>query len=350
MTGSKYEISRRGFLATSASGVALLAASGGIGVARAESVTLTIATPGGNFGDAFNTAAFAPYAAKNPGIKIVLDSPDDPSKLRAMVDAGAVTWDLATTSSDFGLDEDAQWLEPIDYTVVDKNVFLPGFASTYRVGNTVEGIVIAYRTDVYGDKKPTSIADFFDIEKFPGKRGVQKYSPGGILEWALVADGVDPKALYPLDVERALKKLDTIKEEIVWWETGAQSAQLLTSNETPMSFVWPGRGISAAESAPVAMCWDQWTHLGGFYVIPKGAPNKDAAMKALAYFTSAEAQSRISTLLPYGAANKDAQVVDSPYAGNLTTEHFATGFDLDFTWWAKNREAVDVRFQEWLLI
>ena len=93
----------------------------------------------------------------------------------------------------------------------------------------------------------TSFADFFDLQNFPGKRGVYNYVSGGLPEIALVADGVAPDALYPLDMDRAYKKMDTIKDQMVWWDTGAQSAQLLADGEVSMGMSWNGRLSEANE-------------------------------------------------------------------------------------------------------
>ncbi len=323
---------------------------GGRALRADEATTITVTSYGGNYQESQDTAFFKPFQALNPSIKILQDSPESDAKLKAMVEAGNVTWDVVLVADNFGQESDAKWLEPIDYSIIDKSQFLDGYAGTYRVGADVEGTVIGYRNDVFKDAKPQTLADFFDLKKFPGKRCAWKYAPGGIFEAALIADGVDPKALYPLDIPRALKKLDTIRDNLIWWETGAQSEQLLTTGEAALGFVWIGRAVHAAEVAPVSIAWGQWLSLNGFWVVPKGTRNKKAAMEALKYFTSAEAQVALTKLLPYGPTNKNAvDKVDARYRGNLPTDHLDTQVKVDFAWWGANQNEVDSTFQEWLL-
>ena len=149
------------------------------------------------------------------------------------------------------------------------------------------------------------MADLFNVKKFPGKRCFYKWSFAGVLEATLLADGVKPDELYPLDLNRAFKKLDTIKKDIVWWSTGAQSQQQLASGQCPISLMWNGRVQALEDSGvPVAMSWDDNLTTGDMLVIPKGAPNIAAARKFIAYATSAEAQAKFATATGYAPVNK----------------------------------------------
>jgi putative spermidine/putrescine transport system substrate-binding protein len=172
----------------------------------------------------------------------------------------------------------------------------------------------------------------------------------GIFEIALLADGVSPSQLYPIDVKRALNKLGTIKNELIWWETGAQSVQYMVSGEAVIGQLWNGRAVSAGESAPVALAWGEWMHSDAYWVVPKGAPHKQAAMEALKYFTSPAAQARFTSYLPYGPTNKLALTqVSDKYKSALATEHEATAVQVDYAWWNKNLREVDPVFKAWLL-
>jgi putative spermidine/putrescine transport system substrate-binding protein len=323
------------------------ASAGGSGV----SGQVTVASYGGDYQKAQDQAYWQPFQTANPDVKIVQDSPSDNAKIKAMAESGNVTWDLVLVDDSFGLDEHAKWLEPIDYSQIKKGDFLPGYADTYRIGADVEATVLAYREDKLGGKAPAGLADFFDTAKFPGKRSAWKYTAGGILEAALLADGVPADQLYPLDVDRALKKLDTIRKDLVWWTEGAQSQQLLSSGETPMGLVWTGRAVDAAKTgAPIKVQWSQWLTQNGWWVIPKGSPNKDLAMKLLAYQTSPEAQAALTKFLPYGPPNQKALPnVDAKYKEELPTSHLDGKVTVDAKWWAKNYDAVDKKFQAWLL-
>ncbi|WP_334174239.1 ABC transporter substrate-binding protein [Pseudoxanthobacter sp.] len=320
-------------------------------VQAADGTVLTVASYGGAYQEAQARAMFDRLPKVYPGLTVRQDSPSSDAKIIAMAESGHVTWDIVAVGDNFGHEAQAQWLEPIDYTIIDRDVFLPGYAGDYRLGADVEGTVIAYRTDKFSGKVPETFADFFDTKTFPGKRAVWKYASGGIFEAALIADGVAPDQLYPIDVERALKKLDTIRDDLIWWETGSQSEQFLTSGEAAMGLVWVGRAVQAAKSAPVAIGWGQWTTQSAYWVVPKGVPDKKAAMEALKVFTSAPAQAEFANLMPYGPTNKDAvALIDSPFKGNLPTDHLATRVVVDYVWWSKNEAAVNERFQEWLLM
>lgn len=314
----------------------------------AADTTLTVSSYGGVYQEAQAKSYFQPFMAANPGIKIVEDSSSSNAKLKAMVETGNVTLDLLVTDDSFGLESDAQWLEPIDYTIVDKSKFIDGAAGTYRVATDIEGTVLAYNSSEFSEA-PKGFADFFNTEKFPGTRAAWKYAASGIFETALIADGVKPEDLYPIDVERALKKLDTIKDDLVWWESGSQSEQLLSSGEAAMALVWVGRAVNVAEKG-IKIDWTNWTSQTGYWVVPKGTKNKEAAMKAINFFTEPAQQIEFTKYMPYGPSNKNALAsVDAKFKGSLPTDHLDTQVRMDADWWAANGAKVDLRFQEWLL-
>ncbi|WP_144158080.1 ABC transporter substrate-binding protein [Paraburkholderia sp. BCC1885] len=346
-----FQVNRRRVLkagANSALGVVLASTFGGF--ARAATRNLTIQTSGGAYEQAYRKAVFEPYAKANPDLAIQYTTPDDAARIKAMVEAGNVTVDLSTTGDFFGLDADAKWLEPIDYSMIDKSMLTPGSAMKYRVGTDLENTIITYRSDKFASAKMSTFADFFDLKKFPGKRAVWKFVSGGILEAALIADGVDPKSLYPVDVERALKKLDTIKSSLIWWDSGAQSQQLLTSGEATAGILWGSRAFPAMKNAPIAVSWTEWLSGGGWFVVPKGARNKQEAFKALAFFLSEGPQRALTQYLPYGPTNIAAAKDPYPeYKGNLPSDHVATRVNINYAWWVKNQAKIDERFQDWLL-
>ncbi len=342
---------RRFFLKGTAAATAAVASSrGSFPGAQAATKVLRIVTGGGSYEAALKGAMFDPYLAANPDARIVLDTPDDPARLKAMVQAGNVTADLWITGSYFGLDSDAEWLEPINYDTLDASGLLPGSAMKYRVGNDIEDTLVAYRKDHFSGEPPKNFNDFFDAARFPGKRGVWKSVSGGIFEAALLADGVAYKDLYPIDVERALKKLSTIRDKIVWWDSGAQAQQLLTSGEASLVMTWGSRILPIASMAPVAVAWGQWIGDGGWWMIPKGAANKDEAYRALKFFLSQGPQAALTKFLPYGPTNKAASENPDPrYKGNLSTDHLDTLVVLKYDWWIQNQARIDERFQQWLL-
>jgi putative spermidine/putrescine transport system substrate-binding protein len=316
-----------------------------------ESAEVVVASYGGEYEEAQFAAYWKPFEQEHPNIKIVGDPSSEDGKLEAMVETGNPTWDLALVDDSFGLEADAKYLEPIDYSLIKKAEFTPPFAEKYRVGSDVEATVMSYDTEAYEGNVPENYEDFFNLEKFPGKRAVWKYAAGGIIEAALIASGEKPNELYPLDLERAFEEMDKIKSEIVWWTEGAQAQQLISSGETPMGLVWNGRAVAAEEAgSPVAIQWNQWTSQNGWWVIPKGAKNAKVAQEMIAYATSPKPQAALTELLPYGPTNKNALPLVSPkFKENLPTSHMQGRVEIDSKWWSEHYEEVEKAFQEWLL-
>jgi putative spermidine/putrescine transport system substrate-binding protein len=324
------------------------ACGGGESSSQENSKSLTVVSYGGPYQETQSTAFFKPFSDKT-GITVTEDSPTDYSQLRTMVDAGRPTWDLALVANDFGTESDAKYLEPIDYSAINSSDLIDGAAQKYRLAADIEGTVLAYRKDKL-QTQPESFADLFDTQKFPGKRMFNKLASGGVLEAALLADGVQPSQLFPLDVDRALAKLDTIKKDIVWWATAAQSQQLLASGEASMGLAWVGRAVDAGKEAPVAISWKDWLQVDAYWVIPKGAPNAGNAQKLLAEISTPAPQTKFASLIGYGPINKTAAADSSVTANeNRPTNHLATQIKIDDEWWGKNAETVDQKFQQWLL-
>lgn len=340
-------------LAATAAAVLALASCGSSSSSGAQDgdgeVVIRVASYGGPYQEAQSKAFFEPYMKDNPNVKIVQDSPSDNAKLRAMVESGNPQWDLVLLANDFGNEAQGKWLEEIDYTIVDKSKLLPNYAGKYRVGADVEGIVVAYRSDQLTEA-PRTWQDFFDLKRFPGKRALNKFAAGGALEAALLADGVPQDRLYPLDVQRALRKLGTIRDSIVWWETAAQSQQLLESGEVSMAMVWVGRAADAGKVAPVKINWDTWLSQDAYWMVPKGAANAKEAMKLIDFMTDKEPQLEFMKLTPYGTVNaeaaEDPSVATDP---NRPSNHLDTQVKMNDEWWAENLERTMEEFQAWLL-
>lgn len=314
----------------------------------AAGTTLTVASYGGAYQKAQRTGWFAPYSAAT-GVKFTESEDSANATVKAQVDSGQVTWDAVDVGNDFGLDANANLLEPLDYSKIPGPEVLPGFAGKYRVADITYGVVLAYRTDKFNGAVPQGWADFFDLTKFPGKRGLWDYSTGGVLEFALLADGVAPKDLYPLDVPRALKKLDTIKDSIVWWDTGAKSQEMIGSGEVAMAMMWNGRAWSAknVDNKPVDIQWNQQILTADYWVVPKGTPNKDAAMDFIAWTICKQNNAAPSDSIPYGPTNKLAQPnpakVKDLAASNIndTTAYF------NDQWLIDNTATLDDQFNAW---
>jgi len=275
--------------------------------ARRDDVLVAVSW-GGSYQEAQRKAFFDPFEEEY-GVT-VLDSGDmDFAKLMAMVESGVVEWDVCDDET-FGVirGQDLGILEPIDYSLFeDIDDIIEDAIFEYGVVTIFYSDVIAYNTDVYPTgTHPQSWADFWDVERFPGRRGLYDYvSPA--LEQALMADGVPIDELYPIDAERGFASLDRIRDYIVWWEAGAQPAQLLSDGELDICSAWNGRIWTVAqEGAPVAIEYNQGILESDSWIIPKGAPHKELAQEFVAFASRADRQAELVQLIPYGPVNKRA--------------------------------------------
>jgi putative spermidine/putrescine transport system substrate-binding protein len=321
--------------------------SGGEGGGSA-SEELLFTSSGSSYQRAQTKAWLNPYFNET-GTKIRQDSPTDYAKIQSMVENNNVVWDVVNVSNDFGLQSTADLLEPLDYSVIDRGPILEGYASEYRIACMLYANTLAYNTEQI-DGTPSAWADLFDTRKFTGQRGFRK-SPWETLEVALLGDDVLPEDLYPLDVDRALAKLDTIKDEIVWWETGGQLQQQLADGEVALASAWNGRVQKEIDAGtPVKIQWNQNLQTADYLVVPKGTANKEQAMELIAYCVSAENNHRLSEFIPYAPINKKSiPKVDPQVTSQLPTAYREVGVTFNAEWWDNNREAVEQRFNQWLM-
>ncbi len=290
---------------------------------------------------------------KETGIKVTVVTPSDYAKLIAMVENDTTEWDVMNCDAYWGVYAGKQgYLEPIDYKVVteklDKEVQLE-----HVVGAEVYSSVISYNKDKFKETPaPSNWAEFYDLEKFPGKRAMWQY-PVTVLESALLADGVNPDKLYPLDLDRAFKKLDTIKDSIVWWTKGAQPSQMLSTGEADIALAWSGRILNAQdEGAPVEINYNQGMRIAAGWVVPKNAPNKANAMKFINFISSAKQQAAFSSQIPYGSTNPEAiKLLNQDQLKRIgqTPEQMQNEFYIDNAYWAENLNTVLERFDAWIL-
>jgi putative spermidine/putrescine transport system substrate-binding protein len=314
----------------------------------ATAADLVFSSWGGTTQDA-QKAAWADKFTEKTGINVLQDGPTDYGKLKAMVEANAVTWDVVDVEGDYAAQAGKKGLlEKLDFSVIDKSKLDPRFVTEYSVGSFYYSFVIGCNKDVV-DACPKTWADLFDTEKFPGKRAFYKWSAPGVIEAALLADGVPADKLYPLDLDRAFKKLDTIKGDIIWWSGGAQSQQLLASAEAPFGSLWNGRMTALAQTGvSVETSWEQNITAADSLVVPKGAKNKEAAMQFIALATSAQAQAELANLTGYAPINLDSpELMDAELAKTLPDAQTASQVNADMNYWAENRDAIGERWYAW---
>ena len=316
---------------------------------RQEGVTLSFVSFGGAYQEAQRKAWLEPYTELT-GVQFTEDENSANATIKAQVESGQVTWDVVDVGNDFGLEANSALLEELDYTLIpEAEVNKDLGPSKWRVPDITYGVVLAYNTDKTGAEVPAGWADYFDTTKFPGKRGMWDYSEGGIFEVALLADGVAPADLYPLDFERATAKLDTIKDDFVFWGSGAESQELIGSGEVAMTLIWNGRGWSAkhTDNKPVEMQWNQQIVTADYLVVPKGTPNKDAAMKFIAYTLCADNNAKPSQYIPYGPTNIKSVPAEDKKADLSVTNADENSAYFDDEWLVNNFDEVDAAYQEW---
>ena len=307
------------------------------------------------------------------GIKVNSIDADNPATpLKAQVEAGNVSIDLADIElSDAIRLCDEGLLEEIDPAMLPAapdgtpaaDDFVPGAIQDCAVANIVWATVVAYDASKFPENPPSTLADFFDTEKYPGKRGLLKAAKRS-LEMALVADGVPGSEVYEVlgteeGVARALAKLDTIKDSVVWWEAGAQPPQLLADGEVVMTTGYNGRIFNAmiAESKPFNIIWDGAYMDYDLWAIPKGAPHLEDAKKFLAFSTDTQRLADQAKYISYGPARKSSSALVGMYQDGKTemAPHMPTNPDnlinpiwTDPTVWADHDVELNEKFNAWL--
>ena len=348
----------------------LAAPSAGCGGSSRES--LTVVSWGGSYAQAIDKGYLEPFAAQT-GIEIRLEDYNGGlAQVRAQVETGNVHWDivdLETADAVSGCDEGI--LERIDLATLPPGAdgapaledFLPGSLFECAVGITFYSTVYAYNPERITGEPPATMADFFDLERFPGRRGMRRV-PHGNLEFALIADGVPLDEVYarldtPAGVERAFRKLDTIKDQVVWWEAGAQPPQMLADGEVVMSTAYNGRifNAQALERQPFVIVWDGQILDVGSVAIVAGTPDLEAALELVRFATTAESMAAVGHYIAYSPARrsglpligKHAEVgIDMNPHMPLYPANSARVLQNDWEWWSDHADEMNERFSAWL--
>lgn len=362
---------RKSFMATTA-----LTVAAGMAVAQDMPMEMTIVSWGGAYTKSQQNAYHTPYSEMT-GVTIINDdsSAEAVAKLRAMNEAGNITWDVvdvvaadAIRLCDEGLameiDFDTMLAPAPDGTPATED-FGDLLVSDCYIPQIVYSTTFGYRTDMVGDTPPTKICDVFDLETYPGKRSLEK-RPINNMEWALLCDGVAKEDVYDVlateeGQNQALAKLDTIKDEVIWWSAGADTPQLLADGEVVMGSTYNGRLFSLIEEQgqPVAMLWDaQVFDLDG-WIIPTGlSPERQArALDYIMFATDTQRLADQAKWISYGPARKSSAPLVGQHAelGIDMAPHMPTDpnnaantFLYNYEFWADYRDDMDAKFQAWL--
>jgi putative spermidine/putrescine transport system substrate-binding protein len=266
-------------------------------------------------------------------------------------------WDLVQVNSDelaAGCADGS--FEKLDWsTVGGKDHYLPMAVSDCGVGATLHNIVLAWDRDKF-QATPTW-ADFWDVAKIPGKRGLGK-SVRSALEIALLADGVAPGDVYKTlgssdGVDRAFRKLDQLKPYIVWWQTPAEAAKILGSGDVLMTTTPSDVIVMAnrAEKRNFGVQFNASLYDPRAWVIMKGAQNLREAQQFL-YFTGASAvQARLFRVSGEAGLAKgvndwltpDQQAMSATLPANING-----ALRVDNGFWRDNLAKLRTRFETWL--
>lgn len=352
--------------------LAVLAAGLGVWSAGCSTEGITVVSWGGSYEEACKKAFFDPFSAETD-IKVRVESFNGGlAQVRSQVETGNVHWDVVDLEfadvmkgCDEGLFEviDIDELPPAPDGTAARNDYFEGTYSECGGGGTYYSAVFAYNLKTFPDEKPSKLEDFFDLGKFPGRRGMRR-TPVVNLELALMADGVPTDEVYavlstPEGVARALHKLDTIKTEVIWWETGAQPPQMLADQEVVMTTAYNGRIFNAQmlEGQPFTIVWDGQVLDYGQLAIVKGTPRLEAAKQFLLFASRVESMAAVGRYIAYSPTRRSGM--------DLIGTHAETGVDMrphmpsaagnltralrnDPEWWTNHAESMTERFSTWL--
>ncbi|MEP4197801.1 MAG: extracellular solute-binding protein [Aliishimia sp.] len=339
--------------------------------------SMTVVSWGGAYQSSQQRAYSEPYAENNEGLEVIWDesSAEAVSKLRAMDEAGNVTWDVvdvvaadALRLCDEGLameiDADEMLAAAPDGTSASDD-FGDLLVGDCFIPQIVYSTTVGYRTDLVGDTAPTDICSIFDTEAYPGKRALEK-RPINNMEWALLCDGVAKGEVYDVlataeGQEKALAKLATIKDDVIWWSAGADTPQLLADGEIIMGSTYNGRLFSLIEeqNQPVGMLWDAQVYDLDGWIIPANLP-EDRQARALDFIRFATDTQRLADqakYISYGPARASSAPLVGKHAdlGIDMAPHMPTDpknaqntFLYNYEFWADYRDDIDAKFQSWL--
>ncbi|HSH41195.1 MAG TPA: ABC transporter substrate-binding protein [Arenicellales bacterium] len=340
--------------------------------AAAAADSLTILTWGGAYERSQRKAYFEPFTERT-GIEIRTEQYNGGIEaLREKVQSGNLPWDLIDVVKSDSIEAcERGLLEPIDHDALPPapdgtpavEDFYPGALTRCAVAEVIYSTVLAFDVRAFPGVKPRTVSALFDLERFPGKRSLQR-RPIAVLEWALRSYGVPRQEIYNLlsterGLDLAFARLDRIKDQVIWWEDGAVPARLLAEGKVVMASGYNGRFFEAAvnDGQPIQTLWDAQLYDYSLLAIPAGAPNADGARRFLRFATASERLAAQARYISYGPARRSAM--------NQVWKHAATGIDVrphlptyppnfarairkDHEWYARMGDRLRERFAAWL--
>lgn len=333
---------------------------------------LAVANFGGANGKAQSAAFLKPFAREQKIEVTGVEYSGGLDAIRGMVQDKRVTWDVVEVeSTDLKTGCESGLFERFDRsTLPHASLLLPGAVQDCGVGAFVWSTIMAFDASRFKES-PRKWADFWDVQRFPGKRGLRKGARYN-LEIALMADGVSRRDVYAMlatdqGVTWALNKLEQLSPHIVWWESGAQPPQRLASGEVSMSTAFNGRIAAAVKdgATQLSIVWADAIYELDYWAIVKGTPRLKLAQTFVNYATSEEPQLAFSREIPYGPTHMGAIMRDDssrsrnatamPYAVDLSMagsdipsapSNLRRSLPFDANFWIQNGNAIEKRFSQ----
>ena len=326
--------------------------------------TLNVVSFGGSYTRSQMLAYVRPWEAATGKFVNMIDYGGGLTEIGSQVSSENVKWDVVDIelsdlivacrdglleTADVSLIADGDDGTPANEDIPEEYLHECGYPSV------VWSTVFAYSNLAFPGDKPSTVADFFNVTKYPGKRGLRR-TPRGLLEWALIAEGVPPRDVYsvlstPQGVEYAFEIASVLKPHIVWWSSGREPVNMLSDGAVTMTAAWNGRlfGAIVEESMPISIIWDGQMVEVEYWVIPKGSPRLDNARSFIQFALQTKNMANQSNNISYGPVRKSSQALISdtvkPY---LPTSNLDNSVLVDSQWWAENMAHLSVSFEEWL--
>ena len=326
--------------------------------------TVNVASFGGSYTRSQMLAYVRPWEASTGKFVNMHDYNGGLSEIKSQVSSANVIWDVVDIElSDLISACNQGLLEPVDATLIkdgsDGTRASDDIPQEYRhdcgYPSVIWSTIIAYNDEAFPNEKPATVADFFNLEKFPGRRALRR-EPQGLLEWALIADGVAPSDLYsvlstPEGLSRAFDVASGIKPNVVWWSSGNEPAELMTEHNVVMSSAWNGRiyGSVISDNLPLKIIWDGQMVEIDYWAILKGSPRLANAKNFVRFAMQTENLAAQTKYISYAPVRKSSQaLIGDDVKPFLPTSNLDGAVQVDAQWWADNLESVGEQFEEWL--
>ncbi|MFG1606142.1 extracellular solute-binding protein [Actinoplanes sp. NPDC049265] len=319
-----------------------------------DRVTLTFAAYGGAGQQAMIDKYQQPYTAAHPEVTFVNTSPPDLAQVKAQVMSRNVKWDVVAVPPAAATQGCGTLFEELDFPGLDTTDLLPTTVGRCYLGNWINATPVAYRTEAFPDPAtaPKRVEDFFDLRKFPGQRGILPSLQNGILEYPLLADGVAPEDIYPLDVDRSLAKLATIRKHVTFAPNVGALQQAVGAKQVDMFLLPDSRLVPLMNDGnDLTIIWDKTVTTMNAFAVPKGSPHLAAARDFIRSVVSTQAVASISEALGTAPVNRAAKPDLPPNAlkvqvyGPVNTGEIVRQ---DIDWYAANFDQVTAKLSTWL--